>query len=109
MARIASPEIGMGPLPMDPIPHEDLLTAQHEFPGVYRIKAIGSTDGDFVARVIEAAALELSGPSDVDYSVRETSGGRHTAVTMDLTVQTPAQVRAIYARIREVEGLTLLF
>ena len=93
---------------MDPIPHEDLLADNHEFPGVYRIKAIGSAEGDFVRRVVEAAASELAGPAEVDYTVRETSGGRHVAISLDLTVQTPAQVRAIYARIRDVEGLTLL-
>lgn len=94
---------------MDPIPNEELLAEHHEFPGVYRIKAIGSTDRDFVGRVVEAATSELAGPSEVDYSVRQTSGGRHVSVNLDLTVQTPAQVRAIYARIREVEGLTMLF
>lgn len=97
-----------GEPPMDPIPSEELLASHHAFPGVYRIKAIGSTEGDFPARIVAAAAEELSGPGEVDYSVRETSGGRHAAVTLDLTVQTPAQVRAIYERLRTVEGLSLL-
>lgn len=94
---------------MDPIPNEELLAEHHEFPGVYRIKAIGSTEGDFVSRVVDAATSELAGPAELDYTVRETAGGRHVSVNLDLTVQTPAQVRAIYTRIREVEGLTMLF
>ena len=93
---------------MDPIPNEDLLADNHAFPGVYRIKAIGSAGGGFVERVVEAAASELAGPGEVDHSVRETASGRHAAVTLDLTVQTPEQVRAIYARLRELDGLTLL-
>ncbi len=94
---------------MDPIPNEELLAEHHEFPGVYRIKAIGSTEGGFVGRVLDAASTELAGPAEVNYTVRETSGGRHVSVNLNLTVQTPAQVRAIYARIRAVEGLTMLF
>ncbi len=94
---------------MDPIPDEELLAAHHEFPGVYRIKAIGLTERDFVARVVDAATSELVGPAEVDFTVRETPGGRHVSVNLDLTVQTPAQVRAIYVRIRAVEGLAMLF
>jgi hypothetical protein len=30
-------------------------------------------------------------------------------VTLDISVQTAEQVRAIYAEIREIKGLTLLF
>ncbi len=93
---------------MDADAADDLLVSHHQFPGTYRIKAIGTTSGDFPARVIAAAAEELAGPGEVESEVRETAGGRHVAVTLDLTVQTPEQVRAIYARLRQVEGLTLL-
>ncbi len=93
---------------MDAIPNQDLLTELHAFPGTYRIKAIGAAGGGFVERVVEAAASELAGPGEVDHSVRETASGRHAAVTLDLTVQTPEQVQAIYARLRELEGLVLL-
>jgi len=90
-------------------PSEELLESTHLFPGVYQIKAIGVAPNDFEARVVEAVVAELAGPSDLDYSVRATPGGRHVALTLDLSVQTAAQVRAIYARLRELEGLTLLF
>lgn len=94
---------------MDHRPSIDLLESSHAFPGVYRIKAIGATGGDFVARVLAAAAEEVASAAEIDHSVRETRGGRHVALTLDVTVQSAEQVRAIYARIREVEGLTLLF
>lgn len=93
---------------MDHRPSEDLLESNHVFPGPYQIKAIGALDNDFPARVIAAVLEELSGPSEIDHSVRETPNARHAAVTLMLTVQSAGQVRAIYARIREVEGLTML-
>lgn len=93
---------------MDPIPSEELLESTHAFPGSFQIKAIGAVHDDFAARVLAAVLEEVAGPSEVEHSIRETRGGRHAAVTLEVTVQTAAQVRAIYARLREVEGLALL-
>ncbi len=59
--------------------------------------------------MIEAVCSNLAARSDLDYSVRPTPGGRHLAVTLEITVQTAEQVRAIYADILQVKGLTLLF
>ena len=93
---------------MEPHPTDDLLESVHAFPGPYQIKAIGAAENDFPARVLAAVLRELAGPGEVEHSVRETKGGRHAAVTLDLSVQSAEQVRAIYARIREVEGLAML-
>lgn len=94
---------------MDHRPTVELLESTHLFPGVYKIKAIGRADDDFESRVVEAVCSHLPARSDLDYYVRSTPGGRHVAVTLDITVQTAEQVRAIYAEVREIEGLTLLF
>ena len=94
---------------MDHRPSVELLESTHFFPGVYKIKAIGRADDDFESRVVEAVCSHLPARSDLDYSVRTTPGGRHVAITLDISVQTAEQVRAIYAEIRDVEGLTLLF
>jgi putative lipoic acid-binding regulatory protein len=94
---------------MDHRPSVDLLESTHQFPGIYRIKAIGIASDDFESRVVAAAVAELAGPSELESSVRSTPTGRHIAVTLDITVQNAEQVRNIYARIRELEGLTLLF
>jgi putative lipoic acid-binding regulatory protein len=94
---------------MDHRPSEDLLESVHPFPGTYQIKAIGSADDDFVARVIEAAVSELATLGELQHSVRVTPGGRHVSLTMEMNVQSAEQVRAIYARIRDVKGLTHLF
>src|SRR3954452_16791500 len=94
---------------MDTRPSLELLESTHPFPGVYQIKAIGVVDDDFEGRVVEAVIAELATPSELDYSVRITPNGRHVALTLDITVQNAEQVRGIYARVRELEGLTLLF
>jgi uncharacterized protein len=94
---------------MDHRPSVELLESTHFFPGVYQIKAIGRAQEDFESRVVAAVCSHLAAHSDLDYSVRTTPNGRHVALTLDITVQTAEQVRAIYAEIREVEGLTLLF
>src|SRR5262249_37543201 len=94
---------------MDHRPSVDLLESIHYFPGVYKIKAIGRADDDFESRVVDAVCSHRASRSDLDYSVRSTPGGRHLAVTLDIGVQTAEQVRAIYAELREVKGLTLLF
>ncbi len=97
------------PVGVDHRPSVELLESIHPFPGVYRIKAIGTSDDDFERRVVEAVVSQLPAPSDLDYSVRSTRGGRHVALTLDITVQTAEQVRAVYAEIQGVAGLTLLF
>ena len=94
---------------MDHRPSVELLESTHSFPGDYKIKAIGCADDDFESRVIETVCTYLAARSDLDYSVRSTPGGRHIAVTLDINVQTAEQVRAIYARLQEVKGLTHLF
>jgi uncharacterized protein len=94
---------------VDHRPSEDLLEASHPFPGTYQIKAIGTPDDDFVGRVVEAVVSELATPEELDHKIRMTPGGRHVSLTMEMNVQSADQVRAIYARIREVKGLTLLF
>jgi putative lipoic acid-binding regulatory protein len=96
-------------LAMDHRPSVDLLESVHLFPGVYKIKAIGRADDDFESRVVEAVCANLAARSDLDYTVRITPGGRHVAVTLDISVQSAEQVREIYADLRDVKGLTLLF
>lgn len=94
---------------MDHRPSLELLESVHPFPGTYQIKAIGNSEDNFVDRVVEAVQDELPTASDLDYSVRITESGRHASITLHVTVQTADQVRAIYARIQELQGLTLLF
>ena len=94
---------------MDARQEIELLESTHMFPGTYQIKAIGAVADDFVGRVLSAVHEEVAAPSDVDYSLRTMRAGRHVGVTLNVAVQSPEQVLALYARIREVEGLAFLF
>lgn len=89
-------------------PTTDLLESVHTFPGTYQMKVIGASEGDFTGRVLAAVLEELAAGSDLDHSARETPDGRHVAITLEITVQSAEQVRTIYARVGEVEGLKLL-
>jgi uncharacterized protein len=90
-----------------PLPH-DLLSSNHVFPGIYQIKAIGESQNDFETRVLEAVRAEIEEESPIEVSVKTTPGGRHISLTLDVTVQTPAQVIAIYGRIQAIDGLRFL-
>lgn len=89
----------------DPI---ELLESNHPFPGTFQIKAIGQAANDFEGRILAAVHEQLPAASDLDHTVRATPGGRHVALTLDVTVQSAEQVLALYARLREVDGLKLL-
>lgn len=93
---------------MDHRPSVELLESSHTFPGVYRIKVIGSVADDFEDRVLNIVREEVAAASDVEYSSRATPGGRHVALTLDIIVQSAEQVRSLYARIETVEGLRMV-
>jgi len=91
------------------IPSVELLESVHPFPGTYQIRAIGSSEDDFAGRVVAAASDEVATPAEIEHSARYTQGRRHVSVRLDITVQSAEQVRSIYRRLHEVEGLRLLF
>jgi uncharacterized protein len=93
---------------MDHRPSAELLADSHEFPGVFQIKAIGSAESDFPARVIEAVTAEVGTAASLNHSLRTTPDGRHVSVTLNVHVENPEQVRSIYARIQALDGLRML-
>ena len=52
---------------------------------------------------------ELGQTFDAPYLTRETASGRHVAVTIEPWIDSPEQVLAIYARLRQEAGLLFLF
>ena len=72
-------------------PPRELLDETHSFPCRFMFKAIG-----------------LANDFDAPYELRETSGGRHVAVTIEPWVESSQQVVEIYAAIRKLEGLVML-
>jgi uncharacterized protein len=93
---------------VDQPPPLDLLESGHTFPGIYQIKVIGSMADSFEARVIDAVRGEIGPEPDVQTTIRTTPNGRHVSLTLDISVRSAEEVRAIYAKIRAVAGLVML-
>jgi putative lipoic acid-binding regulatory protein len=72
-------------------------------------KVIGKADNGFAARTVAAVREELAAEVDPHFSLRGTPGGRHVSVTLELTVQSPEQVLAVYRRLLKLAGLVLLW
>ena len=90
-------------------PPLELLESIHTFPGPYLFKVIGKSEGGFMARTVAAVREELALEVDPPFSVRESKGGRHIAVTLEPHVQSAAQVLAIYRRLQAMVGLVMLW
>jgi putative lipoic acid-binding regulatory protein len=73
------------------------------------MKVIGAAADDFEGRVLAEIRAALDPGSTVAHSTRTTPGGRHAAVSLVLEVQTAEEVRTIYTRARQVEGVLLIF
>lgn len=86
----------------------ELLENTHQFPCKFMFKAIGRAEDGFVGRVVAAVRDELAQELDPPYTFRQARGGRHVAVTLEPTVQTPQQVLKVYRRMRTVAGLVIL-
>lgn len=93
---------------LDNLPSVELLEDTHEFPGPYSFKVIGRTEPGFVARVVAAVRDELEGEVDPQYSVRETSAGRHASVSIEVTVQSAWEVLAVYQRLQGLPAVELV-
>jgi len=94
---------------MTRFPSVELLEAHHRFPGPYMFKVIGKSDNGFVGRTVAAVRDELAAPVDPPYKVRETPGGRHVSVTLEVSVASAQQVLAVYRRIIRLTGLVILW
>ncbi len=93
---------------MNNLPPQELLDEMHSFPGRFVFKAIGKTNDDFALRVVAVVRKTLNQDFDAPYELRETSGGRHVAVTIEPWVETSLQVIEVFAAIRDVDGLVML-
>jgi uncharacterized protein len=84
----------------------EMLRQTHAFPGPYSLKAIGKANHDFRQRVLDAVKAELG--VEPPHEVRETPGGRHVSVSLDLSVESAEQVLALQHRLKKLDGLVLL-
>jgi uncharacterized protein len=91
------------------LPTLELLEKTHSFPCPYLFKVIGKAAEVFPAQVVAVVREELRSEVDPPYHVRQAVGGRHLSVTVEPVVQSSQQVVAIYRRLRDLDGLVLLF
>jgi uncharacterized protein len=87
-----------------------LLERHHRFPSEYMFKVIGFAGPDFLPAVRRAAESVLGALEEPGRQVRgrPSSGGRYLAVTLEVTVADAAQVLAIYAALKLVQGVVVL-
>lgn len=90
------------------LPPLELLEATHQFPCPYTFKVIGEANERFVQDVVGAVREGLTLDFDPPYQSRESSGGRHIALTFEPVAESPEQVLAVYACIQQTEGVILL-
>lgn len=102
-----------GPPPADPALSAEalaLLERFHGFPGEYMFKVIGFGGEEFTAAVSAAAEAVLGpvGGPGRRVGSRPSSGGRYTAVTLEVEVTGARQVLEVYAALKRVQGVVVL-
>ncbi|MBN1961388.1 MAG: DUF493 domain-containing protein [Deltaproteobacteria bacterium] len=86
----------------------ELLNQTHEFPCPFTFKVIGENSPAFIAQVAQVAVNALGRETTLVITTRESSGGRHLAVTMVVTVPNAKQVLSIYAMLGELAGVKMV-
>ncbi len=90
------------------LPSIELLEQRHSFPCNFTMKAIGSAEDNFTARVISAVRDELQLDEDPVFRIQSTKAGRHVSITIDPMFESPQQVLAVYSRLSQLDGLVML-
>ena len=90
------------------LPSIELLEQRHAFPCHYTMKAIGSADENFTARVIFAVRDELRLDADPTFRIQTTKGGRHVSITIEPMFESAQQVLGLYSRLSQLDGLVML-
>ena len=86
----------------------DALNQTHVFPGSFMFKVIGENSPEFVASVVQVV-IGVLGPQEMpNVTTRESSGGKHQAVTMVVTVPSAEAVLEIYALLGGLEGVKMV-
>jgi len=86
----------------------DRLNDVHSFPGEYIFKVIGENSTEFVSRIVQACINALGPTAAPDVSTRESSGGRHVAVTLTVQVDDAEGVLRVYAMMGRLEGIKFI-
>lgn len=106
MTQDRPPSACRAPLPTDEA--LKLLEEHHQFPGPFTFKVIGLWEDEFVSAVKEAAVGLLEQASDCRLSTRPSSKWRYVSISLEVQVRDSAQVLAMYAALRQVDGVVVL-
>lgn len=90
------------------LPHLELLKASHKFPGDYTFKVIGKADNGFLGRTLAAARAAAKLEKDPEFTVRQSAGGKHVAVTLQVPTESAESVIEIYKVLGKLDGLQML-
>tara|TARA_E500000305_G_C3953762_1_gene203509 strand:- start:468 stop:755 length:288 start_codon:yes stop_codon:yes gene_type:complete len=90
------------------LPPQDLLEATHDFPCPYTFKIIGLANESFIQDVVSAVRKGMQFDFDPPYESRESSGGKHIALTFEPVAENSTQVLSVYSEIQTIEGVILL-
>jgi putative lipoic acid-binding regulatory protein len=83
-----------------------LLEATHQFPVLYSVSVIAVSSDEVVAAVRAAVEHGLAEPiGEEDYQSVPSSGGKYASHRFKVPCQTPADVLALYRRVRQVKGV----
>jgi putative lipoic acid-binding regulatory protein len=83
-----------------------LLEATHQFPVVYSVSVIAVSSDEVGAAVRAAVEEGLPQPiGDDGYQSVPSSGGKYASHRFKVPCQTPADVLALYRRVRQVKGV----
>ncbi|MBY0587372.1 DUF493 domain-containing protein [bacterium] len=83
----------------------ELLRINHEFPGPYTFKVIGRPERALVARVLLAVREELNLDADPPFTMRQSSGGKYIALTLEPYLMAAEEVVAVYSLFKDIEGV----
>lgn len=84
------------------------LNDVHEFPCDYLFKVIGENSDAFVARVTQAAINVVGASARARITTRESSGGKHLAVSMTVQLQDAESVLEVYSLLSGLEGVRFI-
>ncbi|MEY2342984.1 DUF493 domain-containing protein [Acidithiobacillus sp. IBUN Pt1247-S3] len=80
--------------------------APEDFPHIHHVKAIGQHD-DLLQAMREALVAHAPDLPLEAFSVRVSGGGKYSAVTCSLRVDSAEHLQAIYAAVQEIDGVMM--
>jgi uncharacterized protein len=79
-----------------------------EFPCPYPIKVMGLSSDFFVAEVVRVCRCHAPETADEKVSVRPSSQGNYTAVTVVIEASGIAQLESLFADLKTIDGIKMV-